>query len=621
MPVGANYSFSEKEDKVVVKIPLKGCSPSKVDIFVTTTTLKVNFSPYLIDVVLAGHVDALKHKAKVKEGVLIVTLLKNDIGKTWGNLEAQITDKNELNAAKEAARAQNDTLQTELAVERKDRKIDDEKHALRKQMALEEREKSLLEGLKADEKEAAEKKIYEEFAELERRNAAAAAKSQPTSASPKPTAAAADTREMDAFLANDDIDSEEEDDNDEAEAQAEAEAIAVPVIAEDFNDADIKYVPPPRSSGYSADTRVEINYTPRIFPTPMRESKATEEEDWVAKNRQHLKKNAMLNKNASKGKGVDVSESDPTWLKGKGDDFFRMGDFKSAINAYSAAIDVDEDMTSCYSNRSACYMKLGMHDSCVHDCKKAILQIRCDPALDGPGSEIAPVANQVNKLYIRRGAANCLRGNFGEAISDYLQVVFVLESLQEMNITTGSFEPESLKQDITTMRVLSECEQLKKTADKEFAEGEVSAALKVYSEALALLPVHVGCLSNRSACKIALGDVQGCIDDCTAALKLLEMKPGNNDEAKTSVGGVNMLTSILPAVGSEKRVAWVLKTIVRRGAAYAKLNKLDHAVDDYTLAASLKPSDEKLKKDLNNIRNYREGMLQQTSKKNEVENL
>ena len=40
----------------------------------------------------------------------------------------------------------------------------------------------------------------------------------------------------------------------------------------------------------------------------MRESKAAEEEDWVAKNRQHLKKHAVLNGKASKGKGVDVSE-------------------------------------------------------------------------------------------------------------------------------------------------------------------------------------------------------------------------------------------------------------------------------------------------------------------------
>ena len=164
MPVSAQYSFTERADKVVVQIPLKGCAPSKVDIFVTSTTLKVNFSPYLVDLVLAGTVDNVKHKAKVKEGVLIVTLLKTESGKIWGSLVADIADKAELNAAKQAARAENVALQDTLSKDRHDRKIDDEKHALRKQMALEERERSLLENLKADEKAEAEEQMYKEFA-------------------------------------------------------------------------------------------------------------------------------------------------------------------------------------------------------------------------------------------------------------------------------------------------------------------------------------------------------------------------------------------------------------------------------------------------------------------------
>ena len=76
-----------------------------------------------------------------------------------------------------------------------------------------------------------------------------------------------------------------------------------------------------------------------------------------------------------------MSISDPTWLKGKGDDFFRAGDVRSAINAYSAAIDADEDLTSCYSNRAACYLKLGMFVECEVDCNTAVKQIKEDPAM------------------------------------------------------------------------------------------------------------------------------------------------------------------------------------------------------------------------------------------------
>ena len=42
-----------------------------------------------------------------------------------------------------------------------------------------------------------------------------------------------------------------------------------------------------------------------------------------------------------------------------------------------------------------------------------------------------------------------------------------------------------------------------------FAEGRLVEASSKYTEALALVPMHVGCLSNRSACKLALRDIHG----------------------------------------------------------------------------------------------------------------
>ena len=34
-----------------------------------------------------------------------------------------------------------------------------------------------------------------------------------------------------------------------------------------------------------------------------------------------------------------MTEDDPRWLKAKGDDFYRSGDFLSAISAYTSAVD------------------------------------------------------------------------------------------------------------------------------------------------------------------------------------------------------------------------------------------------------------------------------------------
>lgn len=136
-------------------------------------------------------------------------------------------------------------------------------------------------------------------------------------------------------------------------------------------------MPPPRAS-----LKSEIQFTPRVFPTPSRESKAAEEEDWLLKNRKHLKKHKGLNHSAA----YDISESDrkccvllgmlpiitnlcvfripkAMWLKAKADDFYRNSDFKSAVNAYTEAIslltsDQTDLVVTCLANKAACFLQL-----------------------------------------------------------------------------------------------------------------------------------------------------------------------------------------------------------------------------------------------------------------------
>jgi hypothetical protein len=57
-------------------------------------------------------------------------------------------------------------------------------------------------------------------------------------------------------------------------------------------------------------------------------------------NRKHLRKNpalkGRLGANGSTTGSGSIEETDPVWLKGKGDDMYRSGDYRSAINAYTA---------------------------------------------------------------------------------------------------------------------------------------------------------------------------------------------------------------------------------------------------------------------------------------------
>lgn len=289
--------------------------------------MKVNFSPYILDIFLCQEVDSVKHKATVKDGVLTVTLCKKEPG-VWGKLELE-GDKSQIKAAKEEASVQQAAVNEALSQQRQERKLAEEKHSLRKQMKLEETERARLENLKQEEKETAEKEVYEALSQLHMKESTKpgskpAAQKSSSGAEQKhvsfePAKEEHDETNIDALLNADDIDDgvvdgkkkallatvedfahydfpdpdEEEGDHHSARAMETND-----YVAPEEEDEDVRYVPPPRSMGLSAnaDQKIGITFTPRVFPTPMRESKAAEEEDWVAKNRRHLKNHGVLGK-------------------------------------------------------------------------------------------------------------------------------------------------------------------------------------------------------------------------------------------------------------------------------------------------------------------------------------
>merc|ERR1719230_841671 len=169
---------------------------------------------------------------------------------------------------------------------------------------------------------------------------------------------------------------------------AKVDGSGSPVPAE----AEAVEVPAPRTEGTN---KVTFGFTPRIFPTPARESKAAEENEWISKNRAHLRKNKAL---VGRLDALDFGETDPAWLQSKGDEFYRGGDFRSAISAYTSALELDPEFIPCLSNRAACYLRVAELRECVQDCAAA-LNLR--------GNEDAPPMDATTevKLLVRRGTA------------------------------------------------------------------------------------------------------------------------------------------------------------------------------------------------------------------------
>lgn len=330
------------------------------------------------------------------------------------------------------------------------------------------------------------------------------------------------------------------------------------------------------------------------------------------------------------GSTGDITEEDPVWLKAKGDDFFRAGDIRSALNAYNAALDLDDSMLSCLSNRAVCHLRLGMSTECKMDCTKGIdfiLEECRDNSISSSSSTDNAIATVVApplqkqqqskngallvKLYMRRGAASCMAGSFTEALVDYHQAN---SKYQQLNMTQISsiqgVSLESLAMDIQRLKLLVDADSFKKQGDSLFAEKSIHEAKIKYDQAMALVPVHVSCLSNRAACSIALDDYKSCIEDCSTAISLL--RSNLSDQVEGTVRSYssplkheiqqqehlrNMLTAILPHEGSEKRKSWLMKTLLRRGVALIQMNRHRDALKDYQLASSLDPSNEAIRAD------------------------
>ena len=94
--------------------------------------------------------------------------------------------------------------------------------------------------------------------------------------------------------------------------------------------------------------------------------------------------------------------------------------------------------------------------------------------------------------------------------------------IEELGETPKGINIEQIGADIERLEKLVYADLLKKEADTPFGGRNVEDAIKKYTEAIEIVPCHVSCL-NRSACHMALGDMESTVADCTSALSVLEL--------------------------------------------------------------------------------------------------
>ncbi|WAR00965.1 DAAF4-like protein, partial [Mya arenaria] len=145
--------------------------------------------------------------------------------------------------------------------------------------------------------------------------------------------------------------------------------------------------------------KIEVSFTERAFPTPERESCRPLEDEAEARRIVELE-----------DENLTEEERNPVWLRDKGNEFFKAGNFEAAVNVYTHAIRLSPILYSCYSNRAACHLKMRNFFKSIEDSSKA-LELLVPAVQQNADSRL--------KCHVRRGTSFCELEMYVEGLLDY----------------------------------------------------------------------------------------------------------------------------------------------------------------------------------------------------------
>ncbi|XP_039665675.1 dynein assembly factor 4, axonemal isoform X1 [Perca fluviatilis] len=398
-----DYSWTQTDSTVFISVPLKGRKVEKVDIISTEEYLKVHYPPYLFEAFLFEPVDDDRSTAKVGNGVAVISLSKRT-NKVWEHL--MITTS--LNIIIIMLRP--DFASTEL-IHLYDK---EKKKEIRERALLTYQEKLSSESRSKVEKQHAEKKYaLEIMMKLEKEERDSIQKMKDNERE-KTTAelAAWQLRQKQKAEEEAQLKLQSQRDNQNKRAMTEKKwtegSVGGTVEPDQRGNSEGKSkrkqanLPAPRLTG-----NIQVTFTPRVFPTALRESRVPEEEDWLKK---QAEARHAVNADDKELKDLKEEERNPDWLKDKGDKYFATGDYLSAVNAYSLAIRLNRKIPALYSNRAACHLKLKNLHKAIEDSSQA-LDLLTPPV----------VANEAARAraHVRRGSAFCQLQLYAEGLQDY----------------------------------------------------------------------------------------------------------------------------------------------------------------------------------------------------------
>uniref|UniRef100_A0A672HE58 Dynein axonemal assembly factor 4 n=1 Tax=Salarias fasciatus TaxID=181472 RepID=A0A672HE58_SALFA len=348
----SDFCWSQTDSTVHISVPLKGARADMVDVLCTEEYLKVHFPPYLFEAFLYEPVLDHRSSAKLGNGVALFNLPKKT-ERVWEDLMKTSRESQRF------AATENYEIITKLPL------------LMKYILWLEQEERENIQKMKEVERQKTSEELEAWQQRLKDRR---------------------EERRVTGGVTP----------GEDRGGVKPGEDRGGVTPGEDRGGKNAAELPPPRSRG-----NIQVSFTPRVFPTALRESRVAEEEEWLQKQAEARR---ALGADVEQLQDLTEAERNPDWLKEKGDKRFTAGDYHGAVNAYNLAIRLNSKIPALYSNRAACHLKLGNLHKVVEDASQA-LQLLTPPVAANAAARV--------RASVRRGSAFCQLQLYAEGLQDF----------------------------------------------------------------------------------------------------------------------------------------------------------------------------------------------------------
>lgn len=222
----------------------------------------------------------------------------------------------------------------------------------------------------------------------------------------------------------------------------------------------------------------------------------------------------------------DLQDNNPLWLKDKGDEFYKNGDYASAANAYTMALAGAPELLPALSNRSSAFLHLMNIRSALDDSKEVLGLI----TKMAPEKQADPKIKIIKeKSEIRIGICelwNGRPGNNGEQrLREALERLSASANEPEDVVKAKAAVCEKLKEDLEGIETKRKRTLAREEADSLLRSGKAKEAAESYEKLIeedGSFEEEEYFFSNWSLALLKSGELEKCIQICERGLLVYE---------------------------------------------------------------------------------------------------